>query len=123
MRKKITRKTTCIHLYCYEEIKHSFQCCYSAFDIFSNKREKRTNSIKCEHPWKDSHATNEAKTLFHLEVSKYLDLNTDVAMQEDHEKNADFAPSLKKKAYSCGRSKTVETKPMCLGKKTLHNKR
>ena len=53
---------------------------------FSGKRKNRTNVIKRERPWEASYATNEARKLFHLEVSTYLDLITDVTMQEEHKK-------------------------------------
>jgi hypothetical protein len=96
MRKKITRRTTCIDLYCYEEINYSCQRCYSIIDIFSNNRKKRTNTIKCERPWLSSYATNNPRALFHLEVCNYLGLSTEVTILEEYKRNTDISPSAKK---------------------------
>ena len=90
MLKTMSRSITCIDTCCHDETKCSCQCCYSTIDILSYNRKKRTNAIKRERPWKDSYAKNESRTLFHLDVSKYLYLSTDVTAQEEHKNTQTF---------------------------------
>ena len=85
--KSVTRNTTCCDLFDFNEIGFCCDNCKPKVDVLSFKRKikKQSNkdkrfSNKCRQPWTALRASNVSKTLHHLKVCEFLNIESSVAI-------------------------------------------
>ena len=94
--KTITRNTTCVDLFSYEEIQFSCSKCHSTIDILAPKQTKikhHKQKIKCNQclqQWDSSFATSSSKALFHKKVCDYLGLECTIEFEDEYKYNKNY---------------------------------
>ena len=79
-RKIVTRRTRCVNLFNYLELEYCCQECKNTVDIHAKSRSKE---VQCLQPWNQAFATTITRSLFHAKVCNYLQIESNVGIQDD----------------------------------------
>ena len=88
--KIITRNTTCRDVFSHEELQFVCKNCEADINVLSFSKKKKCrnktkhHTRKCDQAWNESYATKLSRAIFHVKICKYLNIETNVTLEEEY---------------------------------------